>query len=181
MDESGEKWGKLPQGDTLDLAFDHEKSAQTTAYVQMLLGYYTANIDDKWRLAVPSRIRREFGKELVVARWYEGCLLLIARSAWQEMVNRLTGGIMATLSSRDTDRFLLAGSFETELDKQGRFVVPTGLRDYAHLTQEVVFAALGDKIEIWNKQNWEEREKLVISQASEKVEELYRENKKGEK
>ena len=147
----------------------------------MLLGYYTANIDDKWRLAVPSRIRRELGQELVVARWYEGCLLLIGKLSWQEMVSRLTGGIMATLSARDTDRFLLAGSFETELDKQGRFVVPVELRDYAHLKNEVIFAALGDKIEIWNKKNWEEREKLVINQASEKVEELYRQNKKGEK
>ena len=144
----------------------------------MLLGYYTANIDEKWRLAVPYRIRREFGKELVVARWYEGCLLLVARDYWQEMVSRLTGNQLATLSARDTDRFLLAGSFEIQLDKQGRFVVPQGLRIYAHLDNEVIFAGLGDKAEIWSKKNWEERENTLIKEAGEKVEKLYRERRK---
>lgn len=143
----------------------------------MLLGYYSAVIDQKWRLAIPFRIRRELGKELVVARWYEGCLLLISRNSWQEMVGKLTGGELATLSARDTDRFLLAGSFEAILDKQGRFIVPTGLRDYAQLKDEVIFAGLGNRIEIWSKKNWEERESTLIKEAGEKVEELYRERR----
>lgn len=143
----------------------------------MLLGYYSAIIDEKWRLAVPSRFRRELGRELIIARWYEGCLLLISRDAWQEMVSRLTGDVLATLSARDTDRFLLAGSFEAELDKQGRFVVPPGLRVYSQLENDVIFAGLGDRVEIWNKNNWEERESTLIKEAGEKVEQLYKERK----
>ncbi|MBI3289914.1 division/cell wall cluster transcriptional repressor MraZ [Candidatus Microgenomates bacterium] len=143
----------------------------------MLLGYYVAGLDEKWRLAVPARIRHELGRELVVSRWYEGCLLLISRSIWGEMVARLTGGELATLSSRDTDRFLLAGSFEIELDKQGRFVVPQGLRAYAHLEDAVIFAGLGDRIEIWDKKSWDERESTLIKEAGEKVEKLYRERR----
>ena len=141
----------------------------------MFLGYYSANIDEKWRLAVPAKVRRELGKELVVARWYEGCLLLVSRSIWGEMVNGLTGGFLATLSARDTDRFLFAGSFEIELDKQGRFVVPAGLRNYARLKDEVIFAGLGDKVEIWNREMWDERESTLIKEAAQKVEQLYKE------
>lgn len=144
----------------------------------MLIGYHIARLDEKWRLAVPARIRHELGRELVVSRWYEGCLLLISRDAWQQMVSRLTGGELATLSARDTDRFLLAGSFEAELDKQGRFVVPQGLRIYAHLKDDVIVAGLGGRVEIWNKKNWEERESTLIKEAGEKLEKLYQERKK---
>ena len=146
----------------------------------MLLGYYSIKIDEKGRLAVPKHCRGEIGENLVIARWYEGCLLLINRKLWGGYLVRLTGGELATLAARDTDRFLLAGSFEVGLDKQGRFVVPPTLREYAKINDDVIIAGLGDKLEIWDKKSWEEREEMIIGQAGEKVERLYRERQGGQ-
>lgn len=145
----------------------------------MLLGYYTTKIDEKGRLAVPKRFRDELGVELVVARWYEGCLLVINKELWSDYLSRLTGGELATIAARDTDRFLLAGSFEVGLDKQGRFLIPQALREYARISGESVVAGLGDKLEVWDKKAWEEKEKAVIKEAGEKVEKLYRERGGG--
>lgn len=141
----------------------------------MLLGYYSAKLDEKGRLAIPKHFRVDLDSELVVARWYEKCLLLIKKSLWEEYVGRLTGGELASLGVRDTDRFLLAGSFEVNPDSQGRFVIPQVLREYAGILGEVVVAGLGDKLEIWDKRAWNEREKLVMGEAGEKIERLYRE------
>lgn len=139
----------------------------------MLLGSYFTKLDEKARLAVPKNFREELGKSLVVARWYEGCLVLVNTRLWQDMVARLTGGELAILSARDTDRFLLAGSFEVELDSQGRFVVPFALRYYAKITGEVVFAGLGNRVEIWSKRDWEEKELELVERAGSLAQKLF--------
>ena len=143
----------------------------------MLLGYYFVKPDQKGRIALPYKFRAELGPSLVVARWFEKCLVVINRESWGVMVHNLTGGELATLSARDTDRFLLGGSFEVELDKQGRFVVPTALRSFAGIKGEVVIVGLGQRVEIWGKERWEDREKKLQNEAGEKVEKLYRDKR----
>ena len=44
---------------------------------------------------------------------------------------------------------------EVDCDKQGRFVVPTYLRDYAGITEEIVIIGAGDHFEIWDKDEWD--------------------------
>ncbi|MBI4058722.1 division/cell wall cluster transcriptional repressor MraZ [Candidatus Microgenomates bacterium] len=147
----------------------------------MLLGAYFAKLDEKSRLAVPKKVRSELGNNLVASRWYEGCILLVDKNSWSQLVSRLTGGELATLSARDTDRFLLAGSFELELDKQSRFIVPLSLRNYAKIKREVIFAGLGNRVEIWDKNAWEEHEKEIMDQAGAQIEKLYRERREDGK
>lgn len=144
----------------------------------MLLGNVTTKLDEKGRLAIPKRFRDELTAELVISRWYENCLLITPKKQWRAMVSRLTGGELATLGARDTDRFLLAGSFEIRLDKQGRFVIPPEAREYAKIVEDVVCAGLGDKLEVWDKGVWQGREKMIIEQAAEQVEKLYKERRK---
>ena len=49
---------------------------------------------------------------------------------------------------------LLSGANDAKLDKLGRLNIPTFLRDYASLEDEVVLAGVGDWIEIWNSVDW---------------------------
>lgn len=147
----------------------------------MLLGHYVAKLDDKGRVSVPARFREELKNDLVVSRWFEKCLILISKKLWNSMVSRISGGDLATLSARDVDRFLFAGSFEIVLDSQGRFVIPVTLREYAKIKEDVVCAGLGDKIEIWSKSLWDKKERAIILEAGDKVEALYRERKSGER
>ena len=41
------------------------------------------------------------------------------------------------------------------MDKQGRILLPTVLREYAGLEKDVVMAGAGTRIEIWDKERWE--------------------------
>lgn len=146
----------------------------------MLLGSYEVRIDEKNRIAVPKRFREMLGTKLIIARWYEKCLVVIDTTGWNKIVGKITGGEVGTLFARDTDRFLLAGSFEVELDHQGRFVVQQVLKIYAKINVDVICVGLGNRIEIWDKNIWIEREKAILLEAGALAENLFEQQRKGE-
>ena len=43
-----------------------------------------------------------------------------------------------------------------EVDKQGRILIPSVLREFAALEKDVVFVGVGSRIEIWNREGWDE-------------------------
>ncbi|EKD62667.1 MAG: cell division protein MraZ [uncultured bacterium] len=135
----------------------------------MLIGHYFVKLTAKGRLAIPARFRPEIGNKAVVARFYEKCLVLVGLPRWTELMTKLTTkGELITQPTRDVERFILGSAFEIDLDSQGRFVVPQVLRDYASISDEIVFLGLGDRVEIWNKRDWEKRETNIedIAKAS---------------
>ncbi len=64
-------------------------------------------------------------------------------------------------------RMMFASAFESNLDRQGRILIPAQLRDYAKLQvqDEVVFAGVGPVLEIWSHENWLEQENLIASEG----------------
>jgi MraZ protein len=139
----------------------------------MLIGHYITKLMQDGRCAMPSKFRKEIGSSAIVARWYEGCLVVVSVDKWQELLQKLTGrSEVITAPVRETDRFILGSAFEISTDSQGRFIVPKSLRDYAKLQEEVTFVGLGDRVEIWNKAAWEEKEKLLSEKAGEMIEKI---------
>lgn len=56
---------------------------------------------------------------------------------------------------RQFTRFFLAGAASVEVDKQGRILLPSVLRDFAGITKDTVLIGVGSRIEIWSKDRWE--------------------------
>lgn len=146
----------------------------------MLLGNYQAKVNFKGRTAVPSKYRQELGKHLVIGQWYENCLVIVSQEQWQHLLKQIEEKPFITAPSRDTDRFLLGGAFEIELDNQGRFVIPPSLRQYAGLKEEVVFVGLINRVEIWHNQRWSEHQKYLDEHAEEIAERLNKSDEKGQ-
>ena len=139
----------------------------------MLLGTYPAKFVAGHRVAVPLNLRRNLGEKFVLARWYEGCLVLIDINRWQDLYKRLAGdNNLIVAPVRDIERFILASAFEVVPDDQGRVVIPEVLIKYSNLSEDIYFVGLGDKVEIWNKNNWEEREAEIIKNTSGYIDEL---------
>jgi MraZ protein len=139
----------------------------------MLVGQYLVRKTAKGRLAIPAKMRKDLGNKLVVAKWYEGCLVVVSENKWRVLLDRLTGrSEIITSPVRDTDRFILGSAFETHLDSQGRFVLPKLLETYANLGKEVVIVGLGDRAEIWDSEEWIKREKYISQKAPEMLEDL---------
>ena len=103
---------------------------------------------------------------MIIAKWYEGCVVIVSESSWEGILQKLTGKMnILTKAVRDTDRFILGSAFECELDSQGRFVIPGNLKGYANLGEDVVFLGLGDRVELWNTKVWNDKEKSVQENA----------------
>ena len=59
-------------------------------------------------------------------------------------------------NARDFVRFFLSGAIECEVDKQGRFLIASNLREYANMEKDVVIIGVGTRLEIWNKEKWKQ-------------------------
>lgn len=139
----------------------------------MLIGTYPARFASGHRIAIPSQFRKELGSNYILARWYEGCLVLVGRDYWDALYKRLTGGMEIIVNPiRDTERFILGSAYEVSPDDQGRIVIPERLVTYSGLGEDIYFIGLGEKIEIWDKSRWEQKERDVISEAATYIEKL---------
>jgi len=124
----------------------------------MLIGSYSAVLSEKRRVAVPRKYLNELGDKPLVAKWYEDCLILVSNDFWEKLYLRLTGDRKNfTLGIREIERFILGSAFELDPDEQGRVVLPEILTKYANLDKDITFLGLSDRVEIWNKDLWEER------------------------
>lgn len=120
----------------------------------MIIGEYQQKLGDKNRIAFPKKFKEELGNKLIMTKGYEGCLVIMSPAQWEEMVSDSVSGPFVSGVVRDTSRFLLASASEIELDSQGRFVVPTYLKEYSKLNSEGVFLGLGRWVELWGLEIW---------------------------
>jgi MraZ protein len=121
----------------------------------MLLGEYDHTLDDKNRLTLPAKFRQALGGGVVVTRGMDGCLFVFTRAGWDDFVSaRLEGLNPFSREARQMNRFMFAGATETELDKQGRIMLPPPLIAHAGLGREVVVAGVRDHVEIWDRAAW---------------------------
>lgn len=100
-------------------------------------------------------------------------MVLVELKAWQALWQRLTGGEKRVVSRiRETERFILASAYSSRPDEQGRIVIPEELVTFAALGDQIAFLGVGDRVEIWDKGKWEEKEKLLRGEAAKLIDEL---------
>jgi MraZ protein len=118
-------------------------------------GEYRHAVDVKGRIAVPARFRAQLDGGAVVARWLDTCLAIFPMAAWEELSAKVGSLPVTDPNARLLQRQLFAGAFETELDRQGRVLVPQGLRAFAGLEDEAMVLGSRDHAEIWAPARWE--------------------------
>jgi len=121
----------------------------------MLIGEYKHNIDNKKRLAVPAKLRKDTGDKVVITRGLDNCLFLFPMREWEALAEKLGKLPMGQQDTRAFVRLLLSGASEVELDQLGRVLIPDYLKEYAGLGKKVVIAGLFNRLEIWDDKRWE--------------------------
>ena len=121
----------------------------------MFTGEYRHAVDGKGRIAVPARFRGQLADGAVVARWIDSCLAIFPMNAWNELSAKVGSLPITDPNARLLQRQLFAGALETELDAQGRVLVPQGLRTYAGLETETLVLGSRDHAELWAPARWE--------------------------
>ena len=95
----------------------------------MFIGEYIYTIDQKRRMAIPSKFRKALGKKAVITRGLDNCLVIYPINEWNRVAKKLQSLPSARVDARGFVRLLLSGAVDATLDKLGRVLVPDYLKD----------------------------------------------------
>lgn len=121
----------------------------------LLLGTYAPKIDAKGRVALPAKFRSQLGQGCVLARGQERCIYLLPFAEFRRIAAQIQRTSLSNKAARNYLRVFLSGAVDQEPDKQGRVILPSILRDYAHIDKDIVIIGVGTRAEIWNKADWD--------------------------
>lgn len=131
----------------------------------MFQGAAQLNLDNKGRLAIPSRHRdmllAHCAGQLVLTADADGCLLLYPQPEWQPIREKLMQLSAFNPRIRALQRFLVGHAEDVVMDAAGRVLISPTLRSYAMLDKRVMLIGQGNKFEVWDEARWQaQHEKL---------------------
>lgn len=125
----------------------------------MFYGEYAHGIDTKGRLILPARFRdvaRDQGIEkFFLTRGLDKCIFMFAEGEWQNQENRFKNMSFTNQQARSFNRLFFSGAVDVLPDKQGRFIIPNYLKDFAGIKSDVIVIGVSNRIEIWDTKTWQ--------------------------
>ena len=139
----------------------------------MLIGEYEHSLDVKGRLIMPAKFREDIGEKFIITKGLDGCLFAFSTAEWKKFEEKLSVLPISNKDARAFSRFFFAGAMDCEIDKQGRFLISSNLREFAGLIKDVVIIGMNSRVEIWSKEKWNECDENISADAiAEKMEML---------
>ena len=125
-----------------------------------IIGTYECKVDAKGRLMFPSAFRTQLASEIkdgfVIKRSvFQKCLELYPMSEWNIESAKINKLNRFRKKNVDFIRKFLAGIKIIELDNADRLLIPKDLINFSGITKEIVLNSVVNKIEIWNKEEYE--------------------------
>lgn len=138
----------------------------------MLIGEYTHTIDDKNRISLPVKFRKQMGNQLVITPGLDDCLFVFTKKEWEKISEKLSEFSMLSADNRSFNRFMFGGATEVSVDSIGRILLPDFLKDRAKLKGKAALVGVQNRLEIWNDSTWEKYKKVVADKADSLAEKL---------
>lgn len=120
-------------------------------------GRYEHSLDDKGRVILPSKFRGPFEHGGYLTPYQDGCLALWSPDRFEHQMETMLERAGTGRSDRQMARVWASNAHEAEIDRQGRMAIPTRLREYAGLAGEVLVLGAIDRVELWNREAWDEK------------------------
>ncbi len=138
----------------------------------MLIGEYTHTIDEKNRMSLPVKFRKEMGKVVVLAPGLDKSIMMTTVLEWKKIGEKLGESSMLATDNRRFNRFLLGGAVEVEVDGSGRILIPEFLKDRAGIKNKAAVIGIQNRVEIWNEKTWNDYKRSVDNEADQLAEKL---------
>ena len=135
----------------------------------MFRGINAINLDDKGRLSVPTRYRERLkdlakGHLVMTIDTEERCLLLYPLPVWETIEAKIEALPSFNKTTRRIQRLLLGHATETEMDGNGRMLLPPLLREYASIDREAILLGQGKKFELWSQKLWQSQREVWLDE-----------------
>ena len=131
----------------------------------MLIGEYTHTLDDKNRMSLPIKFRKEMGKSVVIAPGLDNCLAIYTTKEWAKISEKLSDSSMLATDNRSFSRFMFGQAVDVPVDSNGRILIPENLKNRSSLGLKVMVIGVQNRVEIWNEKAWNDYKKVVEGQA----------------
>jgi MraZ protein len=138
----------------------------------MFLGEYLHTFDSKNRISLPSKFRKDLGRVVVVTRGLDRCLYVYSRKEWEKEARSYAAAANGNAARRGLARLFLAGSFEAEVDRTGRVLIPENLKSFASIHEKAIIAGVAERIEIWEEVAWKAYTAEIEKNANEFAEKI---------
>jgi MraZ protein len=125
--------------------------------VARFFGRYEHSLDDKGRVILPSKFRGSFEHGGYLTQYTDGCLSLWTPEQFDLQMENMQERAATSKQDRNLVRLWASTSHELEIDRQGRMAIPARLREYAGLATDVLVLGAIDRVELWNRQTWDEK------------------------
>lgn len=135
-------------------------TAQEKETMNSLFGVYECSADAKGRVMLPVAFKKQLSTELkagfVMKRSiFSKSLELYPMGTWNEMVKEVNKLNKFVKKNVEFIRMFNYGVVPVDLDASGRLLIPKDLMAFGGLSKNIVMAAAGDRVEIWDKKAYE--------------------------
>ena len=136
-------------------------------------GHFEHSLDAKNRLSIPARFRAAFYSGSVLANDPDPCVAVWTADAHEAIIERALAALNPIGADyRRVSRFYQGNSFDIELDASGRVTLPPPLLAHSGIEKEVVVVGVGDHLEVWAKERWQEQQQSLDAEIGEVTERL---------
>jgi MraZ protein len=123
-------------------------------------GKYYYTVDPKGRIIIPAPFREiltsNYSSKLYITNApFDKCLYIYPMEEWNKLQEQVRTKPRSDEAIRFFLRRVIASAVETEMDKQSRILVPAALREDANINSNVVMAGQIDRIELWDRNEWD--------------------------
>ena len=136
----------------------------------MFKGITNLSIDIKGRASMPLRYRKDFCSKnkckLVITADKDKCLLIYTQNNWNIIEKKLSNLPSYNKEARFIQRLVIGHATESEIDSQGRFLIPNPLREYASIQKKIILLGQGSKFELWSENIWNKNMKSWLEREN---------------
>lgn len=136
------------------------------------MGNFEHKLDSKGRTVLPAKFRGELGNSVVATIGIDNYIALYPVAGWEDFLQKLESLSSFKKKTRDFRRVFIGNAAELEIDAAGRILLPSNLRQYAGVTQEITLVGTGGQIELWDTKKWNERQAANFEEVGNMAEEL---------
>ncbi len=142
----------------------------------MLIGEYIHTIDEKNRVSLPAKFRKELGKKIIITPGLDNCLFIFTLGEWAKVSKKLSDSesdlSFLKRDQRSFNRTMFGQAADVEVDSIGRILIPDFLKDKIKLGSHAALIGVQDRVEVWNDKVWagyKERAEKEADQLAEKL------------
>ncbi|OGI73026.1 division/cell wall cluster transcriptional repressor MraZ [Candidatus Nomurabacteria bacterium RIFCSPHIGHO2_02_FULL_41_18] len=142
----------------------------------MLIGEYIHTIDEKNRVSLPFKFRKEMGRKIIITPGLGRCLFVFTSKEWEKVAKKLSDSdsdlSFLKADQRSFNRYMFGRAAEVEVDSIGRILIPEFLQEGIRLRDKAAIIGVSDRVEVWNEKAWSEQKQKVAKEAERLAEKL---------